>query len=139
MKSLLLIILSCLISAITTQAQEITFQSEVYDYGDIELGSDGMSTFTFINTGEQPLIIMDAKSTCGCLVVTYPKDPIMSGQTVEIKGRYDTKRRGPFTKYIIVTTNAKNNSVVRLKISGRVLDKKEEMDTQDGTINFFER
>lgn len=90
-------------------APEITFEKEVHDYGTIKQGADGGCEFKFKNTGKDPLVISNAKGSCGCTVPTYPKEPIMKGQTAVIKVHYDTKRVGPFTKTVTIESNAKTN------------------------------
>lgn len=97
----------------------ITFESTEVDYGTIEQNSDPHRAFTFTNTGDAPLIITNAKGSCGCTVPSYPKEPIMPGESNEIKVRYDTKRIGSFSKSITLTTNATTESVV-LRIKGKV-------------------
>ncbi|MDX1902989.1 MAG: DUF1573 domain-containing protein [Thermonemataceae bacterium] len=91
-----------------------------WNYGTIKNGSTGYRYFKFTNTGSGPLVISDAKGSCGCTVPTWPKEPIMPGQTEYIKVNYDTKRTGAFTKYVTLTTNAKSNTTSRLKIEGTV-------------------
>ncbi|MFM2208309.1 MAG: hypothetical protein RL213_2284 [Bacteroidota bacterium] len=91
-------------------APEITFETEVHDYGTIKQGADGNCEFKFKNTGKEPLIISNAKGSCGCTVPTYPKEPIMKGQTGIIKVHYDTKRVGAFTKTVTLNSNAKTDT-----------------------------
>src|SRR5690242_16730931 len=79
-------------------APEMTFETDLHDYGTIKQGADGGCEFKFKNTGKEPLVISNAKGSCGCTVPTWPKEPIMKGQTAVIKVHYDTKRPGPFTK-----------------------------------------
>ncbi|TAH43303.1 MAG: DUF1573 domain-containing protein [Bacteroidetes bacterium] len=100
-------------------AAEITFESDVHDYGTIKVGADGSCEFKFKNTGKEPLIISAAKGSCGCTVPTYPKEPIMANQTGIIKVHYDTKRVGAFTKTVTITSNAKTESKV-ITIKGLV-------------------
>src|SRR5687768_8406144 len=88
-------------------AAEITFESETHDYGTIKQGADGSCEFKFKNTGKDPLVITNAKGSCGCTVPTWPKEPIMKGQTGVIKVHYDTKRVGAFTKTVTINSNAK--------------------------------
>ena len=88
-------------------AAEITFENEVHDYGTIKQGADGSCEFKFKNTGKEPLIISNAKGSCGCTVPTYPKEPIMKGQTAVIKVNYDTKSVGAFRKTVTNNSNAK--------------------------------
>lgn len=100
-------------------APEITFESETIDYGTIDKGADGNRVFVFTNTGKEPLIITNAKGSCGCTVPTKPNDPIAPGETGEIKVKYDTKRVGPFTKTVTISSNAKTATKV-LRIKGVV-------------------
>ena len=100
-------------------APEITFESEMHDYGTIKQGADGGCEFKFKNTGKEPLIISSAKGSCGCTVPTYPKEPIMKGQTGVIKVHYDTKRVGAFTKTVTLTSNGKTDTKI-LTIKGVV-------------------
>jgi hypothetical protein len=45
----------------TAGGAEMTFDSEVIDYGTIAQNADGVRTFKFTNTGNAPLIISNAK------------------------------------------------------------------------------
>jgi hypothetical protein len=103
-----------------TSNAEITFDTESHDFGQIEYAGNGTYEFKFRNTGKEPLIISDAKGSCGCTVPTYPKNvPIMPGKMEVIKVTYDTKRPGNFTKTVTVTSNAKTPTKV-LTIKGKV-------------------
>ncbi len=105
---------------ITLQAQNISFEKKVHDYGTIEFKSDGTYEFVFTNTGDQPLIITTCKGSCGCTVPKWPKEPIAPGESKAIKVKYATNRVGPFTKSVTVNSNSKDNPKVTLKITGKV-------------------
>ncbi len=100
-------------------APEITFETEIHDYGTIKQGANGGCEFKFKNTGKDPLVISNAKGSCGCTVPTFPKEPILKGQTGIIKVNYDTKRVGAFTKTVTIDSNAKTASKV-ITIKGTV-------------------
>ncbi len=104
------------------KAPEITFESNFYDYGIIQQGSDGIHEFVFKNTGKSPLILTNVKSSCGCTVPTWPKTPIKKKKKSAIKVKYNTHRIGNFQKTVTVFSNAKN-SPVRLTIKGKVVKK----------------
>lgn len=93
-------------------AAEIVFEKEVHDFGTIEYGGNGIYDFKFSNTGNSPLIISNARGSCGCTVPKWPKEPIAKGQSGSINVVYDTKRPGPFTKTITISSNAKTPSKV---------------------------
>jgi hypothetical protein len=120
MKTLLACLTFVAFFAFSSYAQEIKFDALDVNYGNIERGADGVRNFKFTNTGKAPLIISDAKGSCGCTVPTYPKEPIMPGESAEIKVKYDTNRIGAFTKYVTLTTNATNETSTKLKIHGTI-------------------
>jgi hypothetical protein len=99
---------------------KIEFQTEIIDYGTIEQNADGIREFKFKNIGTAPLIISDAKKSCGCTVPTWPKAPIKPGESSSIKVKYDTKRIGTINKSVILISNAERNSII-LRIKGKVL------------------
>ncbi len=112
---------------VDTEVQEIqnvngpqmVFEELVVDYGEVDKGSDPLRKFHFTNLGTEPLVIKQAKGSCGCTVPDYPKEPIMPGESSAIDVRYDTNRVGPFTKTITLTTNMGEEKVV-LTIKGKV-------------------
>lgn len=75
------------------------------DYGQVAYSGDGTRDFVFKNTGTEPLLITNAKGSCGCTVPDWPKEPIRPGGTGIIKIKYDTKRAGAISKTVTVTTN----------------------------------
>ena len=97
----------------------IDFESKVVDYGTIEHNADGARKFVFTNNGTEPLIIKNAKGSCGCTVPTWPREPIAAGETAEIGVKYATNRVGKFTKTITLTTNASKKPVI-LTVKGEV-------------------
>lgn len=102
-------------------APDIKFVKLVHDYGTIVKEADGNCEFEFQNTGKEPLVLSDVRSSCGCTVPQWTREPILPGKKGTIKVHYDTKRIGPINKTVTVMSNAKTPSVV-LRISGNVQD-----------------
>lgn len=100
-------------------APEITFANTVHDYGTIFQNGDGNCAFEFTNTGKEPLVLSNVRSSCGCTVPKWTREPILPGQTGSINVKYDTRRMGAINKHITVLSNAKTASVV-LRIKGTV-------------------
>lgn len=98
----------------------IKFDKMEHDYGTIEQNADGNCEFKFTNEGKEPLILSNVRSSCGCTVPTWPRQPILPGQTEVIQVKYDTKRVGLISKTITVYSNAKEAQVT-LKIKGNIL------------------
>ncbi|HMM12675.1 MAG TPA: DUF1573 domain-containing protein [Bacteroidales bacterium] len=110
-------------TAPTTNGPEITFAKVVHDFGTIYVGSDGSYDFEFTNTGKEPLILSQPRSSCGCTVPAWPRKPILPGEKESIKVTYNTTIRGNFTKTVTVLSNATTNNAVVLTIRGNVVDK----------------
>lgn len=104
---------------------KMTFESMTVDYGTIENGSEPLRYIKFTNTGTDPLIVKNARGSCGCTVPTWPKDPIAPGQSASMEVRYDTKRTGPINKSITITTNEGPDNHV-IQVIGTVLPVKEQ-------------
>lgn len=90
---------------VNAQGPKLTATTLTVDYGDVSYGGDGTREFKFTNTGTEPLIITNAKGSCGCTVPEWPKEPIRAGETGIIKIKYDTKRAGAISKTVTITTN----------------------------------
>ena len=114
----------------TLSNSTIDFESKVVDYGILEHNADGEREFVFTNNGTEPLIIKNAKGSCGCTVPTWPREPIMPGETSKIGVKYATNRVGKFTKTITLTTNADKRPVI-LTIKGEVLAPEKETGTPE--------
>ncbi|WBX72564.1 DUF1573 domain-containing protein [Tenacibaculum pacificus] len=116
MKTILSFVAICFIT-LTVSAQEFKFETETIDYGKVAIASEGKRTFEFTNVGDEPLIVKDVVSSCGCTVPKKPEAPIMPGQKGQIEVSYDTKRPGGFSKSLTVLSNAKIKRK-RIKIKG---------------------
>lgn len=99
---------------------KIEFEKEVHDYGNVKYGANGTCTFEFKNTGNAPLIISKATGSCGCTVPSWPKEPIAPGAKGTITVKYDTKRPGPISKSVTITSNASNEPSKVIRIKGTV-------------------
>ena len=128
MKSILFAAMLFISSMLCAQnGPKIVFKDKdnTLDYGTVTKETDnGERIFEFTNTGDQPLIIKNVQSTCGCTVPSKPEQPIMPGKTGEIKVKYNMNP-GPIRKTITVETNAVNveGGMVALKIKGEVIVK----------------
>jgi len=99
----------------------LSFETEEIDYGTIKQDADGVRIFKFTNTGKDPVVITQVKTSCGCTVPTYSREPVLAGASGEIQIKYDTKRIGKFTKTITILSNASEaNKVIRIK--GEILN-----------------
>ena len=107
----------------------LKFDQDTYDWGKVMDGEKVTHVFKFKNTGSEPLIISNAKGSCGCTVPEWPKDAIAPGKSGEIKVVFDSKGKGAVggkedSKRVTVTANTDPVDTY-LTIKGKV-DKKED-------------
>ena len=121
MKKIFLGVLFAFAGTFVSYAQEISFEKEIHDFGTFDQHGDGNYEFIFTNTGDAPLIISNAKGSCGCTVPVWPKEPIVPGASNVIKVKYDTKRIGAFNKSVTITSNAISNPTQVIRIKGKTL------------------
>lgn len=116
---------------------EITFEKTTHQFGEIPYNGNAVYEFVFKNTGNEPLILSQPKSSCGCTVPEWPKKPILPGETDVIKVTYKyVDRPGSFSKYVTVFSNAKTNNSVKLYIKGKVMpEQKEALPMKDNFMN----
>jgi len=90
-----------------TPKTSITFAEETFDFGNIKQNSTtNKHLFKFTNTGNKPLIIENAKGSCGCTVPLWPKEPIPPGGIGEIEVDYKPgQQKGTQRKTVTVTAN----------------------------------
>ncbi len=111
-------------AAPTGPTTTIEYETMVHDFGEIKEGDMVKYSFKFKNTGSEPLVISDAKGSCGCTVPDWPREPIAPGASAEIKVEFDSKGKGTEdgskqTKRVTVTANT-NPAQTYLTISGVV-------------------
>jgi len=102
---------------------KITFDETTYDFGTVPSGEKVKHVFKFTNTGNEPLVIENAKGSCGCTVADWPREPIPPGKGGEITVVFDSKgKSGKVTKRVTITANTNPKSTF-LTITG-IVEKK---------------
>ncbi len=88
------------------EAPIMTFENAKHDFGDLVEGDVVETVFKFKNTGKSPLIITNARASCGCTIPDYSREPIAAGQSGEIKVKFNSSgKRGKQNKRVTLTTN----------------------------------
>jgi len=72
------------------------------------------------NTGDNPLVIVDVSTTCGCTAATYDKRPAKPGETLRVGIKMTPKDTGFFDEVVTIKYNSINNQPVKVKIKGNV-------------------
>ncbi|MGB3590845.1 MAG: DUF1573 domain-containing protein [Nonlabens sp.] len=100
-----------------SQYPVMEFEEEAYDFGTVNEGDVVEHTFKFTNTGNAPLIVVNAKSSCGCTVPTWTKEPVAPGAQGSLQVRFNTNGKpNAQTKAVTITANTeKGTESVRIK------------------------
>jgi hypothetical protein len=101
----------------------IQFVQKEIDLGTVMSGDSAVCFFEFFNTGTYPLMLTEAKTTCGCTVAEFPKIPLAPGESDRIRIQLDTTDKlGRIRKVITIYSNAINSEE---RIAVTILVKKE--------------
>jgi hypothetical protein len=91
------------------------------DLGKIKEGSIVEISWKFKNTGDKPLIIAEARGTCGCTIADKPKEPVAPGQEGVIKARFNSQGQGPEAhKTVSVEANTKGQTQHYLTFTAQI-------------------
>lgn len=99
----------------------VSFSTTIHDFGEITQNEPVEATFLVTNESDQPIVITNVKTTCGCTVPNFDSEPIKPGGTTEITATYNAKKAGAFTKPVKVYTDKSEDPYV-LKITGIVVN-----------------
>ncbi len=84
----------------------VEFAEQRFDFGEVMEGEVVKHTYSFTNTGNEPLIISRAKGSCGCTVPKYTTDPIAPGEKGEMVVEFNTRgKRGRKSQKVTITAN----------------------------------
>jgi hypothetical protein len=102
-----------------TNSKSIVWKNTDVDLGTIEYDKPVVVEFEFTNSSEEPLVIKNVKTSCGCTAANYNNTVIKPGEMSKIEVTYNAKSKGFFSKSIDVTTSLKSESE-RLTLKGMV-------------------
>ena len=85
----------------------------------IPLGKSKDTLFTLVNTGDQPLVIIDVTTTCGCAQALFDKHPVQPGESLHIKVGVTPENKRLFDETITVKCNT--NQLIKLNVRGNTI------------------
>ena len=84
----------------------IQIETTDHDFGTITEGQKVTYTYKFKNTGDAPLIVQEAKGSCGCTASDWTKTPIPVGGEGFVKAEFDSNGKPNVqNKTVTVTAN----------------------------------
>ncbi|TAF34079.1 MAG: DUF1573 domain-containing protein [Cytophagales bacterium] len=121
-KQLLFTFIFLMFVSVAAMAQDYAsfkWDKTTHEFGNIAQNKPVSATFTFTNNSKVPMIISNARGSCGCTGVKFPTEPIAPGETGEISATFNAAAVGAFHKTITVTANVIEGAAV-LNIKGTV-------------------
>lgn len=107
----------------TNNVAKMIFEKDTFFFGKIKEGSVINHKFKFTNTGTVPLLIHDARSTCGCTIPKWPKAPVKPGESGYINVKFNTEKKDGFQdKPVTILANTYPNSTI-VHVIGEVYGK----------------
>lgn len=99
----------------------MAFTETTFDFGTVNEGEKVAHTYKFKNTGNEPLILSDAKGSCGCTVPDWPREPIAPGAEAEVVVEFNSKgKKGKRNQKVTITANT-NPPQTFIYLTGEVL------------------
>lgn len=99
----------------------IDFKETTVQFGTLKQGDKFEYDFEFTNNGDAPLLITNAKGSCGCTVPNYTREPIAPGASDKIHVVFNSAgKKGQQHKTVTLQTNASTTPVV-LHLQGTVV------------------
>ncbi len=127
MKTILFFTVILVFSAAKVKAQaKAHFPEMIHDFDTLTQYGKCQHDFMLINTGDEPLVIANVKTSCGCDVPNWDKEPVLPGDTTYVNYKYDSKRIGPINKTMTIQSNDPENPVIVVRVKGLILPKEEQ-------------
>ena len=127
-RTILLIIAAFAALSAAAQAR-LVFEPDTWDFGTIRESDGRVShTFTGVNRGDKPLVILDVVTSCGCTAPEFSRRPVTPGGTTQITVTYDpTNRPGTFTKELWIYSDERKK-VASITVQGNVTPREKSLE-----------
>lgn len=101
---------------------KISFSETVWDFGYVPKTGKVIHTYQIKNVGEDTLIIVKVRSTCGCTTAPLSKERLAPNETAELDVVFNPAkvRVGQTTKRVQVISNDANNPFAEVKFSAKI-------------------
>ncbi len=100
------------------------FKKQSLDFGEVQEGKKARLVYECVNKGNYPIVISQVRGSCGCVVGSYPREPIAPDEKAKIEVIFDASGKSGAQKKIITVISNAENSEVKLHLSGIVISKK---------------
>ncbi len=102
----------------TANLPTLIFKDKIIDSGLVEYKGECEFTFKAKNIGDKPVIINSVKVSCKCMSIGWDKNPILPNGNAKIVVKYDTSKKGGFSKLLFVLLSS--GEVIELIVKGKI-------------------
>lgn len=121
MKKVTFLLLVGIAVAALAAVNPVSWKMTSINLGDVKAGEKHALSFEFTNESDEVINITEAKGSCGCTNVSYPKEEIKPGATASISAEFTSKNAGMFKKNIRIKTSA-SEEFTYLYFTGQVVE-----------------
>lgn len=107
------------VSRVADRQTQIMISTTDINLGKLKYNKPIQTEIRIENSGANPLLIFNVKSSCGCTIPQWTKEPIKPNEFGIVNITYDSKLPGKFNKSIIIFYNG-CNSPDTISIHGEV-------------------
>ena len=107
--------------AVMASISPLTWKTTTIDLGEVAKNEARALSFEFTNSSSSAVTILEAKGSCGCTNVEYPKTEIAPGATASITASFKSSKVGAFKKNIRIKTS-ESEAYTHLYFTGEVVE-----------------
>jgi hypothetical protein len=120
-KNVMSVLALAVVVAAVASVNALSWKKTSLDLGNVTANESVDLTFEFTNVSSSAITILEAKGSCGCTQVEYPKEELKAGASAKITAKFQTGKLGVFKKTIQVKSSASDDYTV-LSFSGTVVE-----------------
>lgn len=93
----------------------------VVEFNELQQGQPRAFEIQFKNISPEPLFIIEAKGSCHCLTLDWPKTSIAPGENASITVLHDAADAGDFYRIVSILTNFDPENWLMVPVTGKVV------------------
>jgi hypothetical protein len=105
----------------TKNAGKVEWFNRVIEFKELHQGQPQAMEIKFKNNSNEPLFILEAKGSCHCLTIDWPKSGIAPGETASISVLHDAAEVGEFYRIVSIGTNFDTENWLMVPVTGKVI------------------
>lgn len=108
---------------------KLQFSEATFDYGEVrEDGGAVTARFEACNTGQEPVVVVEVMTSCGCTTPYFERKPVRAGEKFSLEIRYDPMNRPGRIDRDIFVRMSDSDKDTKLHITGRVMPRQKSIE-----------